>query len=62
VEVNKVNAYEAALLMDLRASGKGILQAIREKKALDDKIETELKAFLDAFTKGFVGNETKKAA
>ncbi|MBU0858499.1 MAG: F0F1 ATP synthase subunit alpha, partial [Alphaproteobacteria bacterium] len=62
VDVNKVNAYEAALLMDLRASGKGILQAIREKKALDEKIETELKAFLDAFTKGFVGNQAQKAA
>lgn len=61
VDVNQVGAYEAALLAELRSAGKAILQAIREKKALDEKIETDLKAFLDAFTKSFAGT-TKKAA
>jgi len=61
VDVNKVNAYEAALLVELRAAGKNILKTIREKKALDDKIEAELNVFLDTFTKGFVGADKKVA-
>jgi F-type H+-transporting ATPase subunit alpha len=61
VDVNKVSAYEAALLVELRSAGKNILKSIREKKALDDKIEAELTAFLDAFTKGFAGADKKAA-
>ncbi len=53
VPVQQVSAYEAALLTDLRASGKNILKAIREKKALDEKIEADLNAFLEKFTAGF---------
>jgi F-type H+-transporting ATPase subunit alpha len=61
VDVNKVNAYEAALLTDLRAAGKDILTAIRTKKALDDEIEGKLTMFLENFTKGFVGHDKKAA-
>jgi F-type H+-transporting ATPase subunit alpha len=62
VAVNQVNAYEAALLRDLRAAGKDILKDIREKKALDESLENRLSAFLDKFTKGFAGTEARKAA
>ncbi len=61
VPVNQVNAYEAALLQDLRASGKKILEAIRTKKALDDALEKDLTAFLTQFGKGFAGAEAKAA-
>jgi len=58
--VNQVNAYEAALLQDLRAAGKDILKDIREKKALDETLEGRLSAFLEKFTNGF--STTAKAA
>jgi F-type H+-transporting ATPase subunit alpha len=51
IPVAKVSEYEAELLADLRSKGAGILEQIRTKKALDDTIEGELKAFLEAFTK-----------
>jgi F-type H+-transporting ATPase subunit alpha len=62
IPVNDVNAYETALLQDLRGAGKGILTTIREKKALDDKIEAELNMFLKSFTDRFAVAPTKKAA
>jgi F-type H+-transporting ATPase subunit alpha len=51
IPVAKVTAYENELLAELRGRGAGILEQIRTKKALDDAIEGELKAFLDGFTK-----------
>jgi F-type H+-transporting ATPase subunit alpha len=53
VPVNKVSAYESEMLGELRSAGAGILAAIKDKKALDDKIESELNAFLDGFSKGY---------
>ncbi|MBI4030542.1 MAG: F0F1 ATP synthase subunit alpha, partial [Proteobacteria bacterium] len=61
IAVNQVNAYEAALLCDLRAAGKDILKDIREKKALDESIEGRLSAFLEKFTNGFAGTAAKAA-
>ncbi len=53
VPVNKVSAYETDMLGELRSAGASILAAIKDKKALDDKIEGEINAFLDGFTKGY---------
>lgn len=61
VPVNQVNAYEARLLEDVRSNGKKILETIRTKKALDDALEKEMGAFLEAFTKGYIGTEVKAA-
>ncbi len=61
VPVNQVNAYEAALMQDMRASGKQILESIRTKKALDDALEKELAEYLTKFGKGFVGAQAKAA-
>lgn len=61
VAVDQVNEYEARLLEDLRANGKDILKGIRTQKALDDKLESQLSSFLEAFTKGFAGTDAKAA-
>ena len=61
VPTNKVSDYEARLLEDVRANGKKILETIRTKKALDEALEKEINAFLDAFTKGYVGTDAKAA-
>lgn len=53
VPVNKVSAYESEMLGELRSAGAGILATIKDKKALDDKIESDLNAFLDGFSKGY---------
>jgi F-type H+-transporting ATPase subunit alpha len=61
VPVNQVSAYEARLLEDVRSNGKKILETIRTKKALDEALEKEMNAFLEAFTKGYIGTEVKAA-
>ncbi len=57
VPVDQVSEYEARLLDHMRASGKNILETIREKKALDENIEADMKSFLEDFTKGFAGKK-----
>ncbi len=49
----QVRAFEAGLLVQLHTKHKGLLEAIRTKKALDSEGEAELKAALDAYTKTF---------
>jgi len=53
VPVNAVGRYEAGLLGLLRGKQKALLTAIRTKKALDDKLEGELKALLETYTAAF---------
>jgi F-type H+-transporting ATPase subunit alpha len=53
VPVNAVGRYEAGLLGLLRGKQKDLLTAIRTKKALDDKLEGELKALLETYTAAF---------
>lgn len=55
VALADVDAYEARLLEHLRGAGEKILAAIRKDKKIDDATEVNLKAFLDAFTKDFIG-------
>mgnify|MGYP003391855456 CR=1 FL=1 len=57
VPVNQVNEYEARFLDHLRASGKKMLERIRDEKKLDDDLQTEMKRFLEDFTKGFVSKK-----
>jgi hypothetical protein len=45
----------------VRANGKKILGTSRTKKALDDGLEKEINAFLDVFTKSYVGTTAKAA-
>lgn len=61
VEVASVSDFERKLLDDVRANGKEILKAIQEKQKLDEKLEADLKAFLDKFTKGYVSAHKKAA-
>jgi F-type H+-transporting ATPase subunit alpha len=55
VGTDKVTAYEEAMLREMRAKQPGILAAIRDKQQITDETEAKLKAFLEDFTKVFVG-------
>ena len=55
VAVNSVSEYEVQLLASLRSQGKSILEAIKNKKALDDEIKKELNTFLERFTSSYNG-------
>ncbi|WP_431471132.1 F0F1 ATP synthase subunit alpha [Sphingosinithalassobacter sp. LHW66-3] len=53
VPVDAVTRYEAAMLADMRANHKDVLDSIRETKALSDETRDKMKAALDAFSKTF---------
>lgn len=61
IPVDAVSAYEARLLEDVRASGRGILDKIRDQQKLDDSLEAEMRTFLERFTNSFAGNVRKAA-
>ncbi|MCK6419242.1 MAG: F0F1 ATP synthase subunit alpha [Alphaproteobacteria bacterium] len=61
VPVNKVSDYEQKLLESLRASGKAMLEQIRDKKALSDELIGEMKSFLESFTRNYLGSVAKAA-
>lgn len=51
--VNQVNAFELALLQDLRSRGKDLLKTIREEGKLTDQSEAAVRTFLDEFSRVF---------
>jgi len=51
--LNKVKAFEEGLLLNLRGEHADLLDAIWEKKALDDELEGRLKAAIETFLKNF---------
>ena len=53
VAVNQVHAFEEGLLSVMRNEHKDVLEAIRDKKALDDEIKSKLKAAVESFAKNF---------
>ncbi|MBB98479.1 MAG: F0F1 ATP synthase subunit alpha [Rhodobacteraceae bacterium] len=53
IPVDRVGDYEEGLLLNLRGEHADLLDAIWEKKALDDELEGRLKAVVEAFTKNF---------
>ncbi|MDD9909534.1 MAG: F0F1 ATP synthase subunit alpha [Ahrensia sp.] len=53
LEVNQVGDFEEGLLASLRSEHQELLDTIATKKALDDDLEGQLKAAIDAFAKGF---------
>ncbi|MEE4014016.1 F0F1 ATP synthase subunit alpha [Roseibium sp. FZY0029] len=53
IPVNRVRDFEEGLLLFLRGDHKALLDAIWEKKALDDELTGKLKAAIDAFAKNF---------
>lgn len=53
IPANKVTAFEAALLQDLRTTKRDILDAIAREKVLSDVTEEKLKAAIDAVKKQF---------
>jgi len=62
-EVADCRRYEQELLEFMDTNYTGLLQAIAQKKALDDQLRTEMKQALDAFKERFVaGGATATAA
>jgi F-type H+-transporting ATPase subunit alpha len=53
VPVNEVRRFERELLEFVQSSQASILTSIREKKALDDNIRTEIKKAVEAFKERF---------
>ena len=53
IPVSAVTRYQTELLARLHADHQDMLDAIRSKKALDDTLEAQLKAVLDAFATTF---------
>lgn len=63
VELKDVTRYEAELLKQLRGAGADILQAIQSDREVSKGTEGKLVAFLERFTKGFLGaSATAEAA
>jgi F-type H+-transporting ATPase subunit alpha len=55
IELGKVVAFEHQFLSDLRASGSGILEAIRNDREIKKETEKKLEDFLADFVKRFNG-------
>jgi F-type H+-transporting ATPase subunit alpha len=53
--VDRVGAFEKALLSELKAQG-GIIESIRNDREIKKDVESRLVAFLDEFTKRFSQN------
>jgi F-type H+-transporting ATPase subunit alpha len=55
IDLGRVGLFEKRLLSELKASGSGILEAIRTDREIKKDVETKLDAFLADFVKRFVG-------
>ena len=53
IAIADIGRFEAGLLDTLRGSGKDILAAIRDDKAISDKTEEKLHAVIGAYAKSF---------
>ncbi|OJW24248.1 MAG: F0F1 ATP synthase subunit alpha [Rhodospirillales bacterium 69-11] len=53
IEVNRVTAFEAQYMSELKAREPGILEAIRNDREIKPETEKKLVAFLDNFAKSF---------
>ena len=60
VPVSKVAAFEERLLEALRASGKEILETLRDEKKISEDLEKQMHTFVGDFAKGF--DTAKEAA
>jgi F-type H+-transporting ATPase subunit alpha len=54
IDVSKVGKFEGQLLSELKASGNGILESIRDTREIKKDVEAQLEAFLVEFVKRFV--------
>lgn len=61
VAVANVSDYERKLLDDVRSNGADILKTIATQQKLDDKVEGDMKKFLENFTQGYVSAHQKAA-
>ena len=53
IEVSKVGAFERQLLSELKASGSGIMESIRDTREIKKDVEAQLESFLVEFVKRF---------
>jgi F-type H+-transporting ATPase subunit alpha len=54
IDVGRVGKFETQLLSELKSSGSGILESIRENREIKKDVEQKFEAFLGDFTKRFV--------
>ena len=54
LEINRIGAYEAQLISEIKSREPGIIDAIRADREIKPETEKKLVAFLDGFTKSFV--------
>ena len=53
LDIGKIGRFEAQLLMELKATAPGIIDAVRADREIKPDIEKQLIAFLDSFVKSF---------
>lgn len=53
IAIDDVSRFEHAYIGEVRSKGAGILEAIRNDKAISDETESKLKSLLDGFVKTF---------
>ena len=54
IEINRIGAYEAGLITELKSKDPSIMDAIRTDSDLKPETEKKLIAFMDSFSKSFV--------
>jgi F-type H+-transporting ATPase subunit alpha len=55
IPTNRVNAFEAHLVSELKANGQEILSTIRSEHAISEETESKLHAFMEGAVKSFAG-------
>jgi F-type H+-transporting ATPase subunit alpha len=55
IPTNRVNAFEAHLVSELKANGQEILSTIRSENAISEETESKLHAFMEGAVKSFAG-------
>ena len=60
VKIEDVSKYEAALQESIKLEGSTILSDIEKTKDLSEDLKKRLDAFVEEFTKKFVGDDAEK--
>ncbi|MEE2695347.1 MAG: F0F1 ATP synthase subunit alpha [Pseudomonadota bacterium] len=61
IEISKITEFEMFLLKKIRNEGKKILESIKKEQSLSEKLEDELKNFLEKVVNNFLGENNAKS-
>ena len=56
VDIKSITTYEKKLIADMKVNTPEILEELRDKAKISDKLEKELKAYINNFTNNFIKN------